>query len=178
MNGSDGSGKGIGTAQALVRWDAAPLGASPHNLDLIAAVHATADPHGAPVQLVHFDRRSTDDTVYLNRDSRTGQGLGWDAVMTLELSRMPDTSGRVVIGASLQQAAGVPLYFGDVANPRAQITAGSKVLADQDFTEVAGSTAATLGEFLRDAAGLWTFRPLLRGFDTDPATFPQTMGTA
>ncbi|GAA0432454.1 TerD family protein [Streptomyces luteireticuli] len=175
--GTGGFGKGIDTAQARIKWDPAPLGATPHDLDLIVAVHATGDPHGAPVQLVHFGRRSTDGTVSLDRDSRTGKGLGWDEVMTLELSRMPDASGRVVIGAAIQQPDGTAVRFADVANPRAQITAGYDVLAEQDFTTVAGSTAATVGEFVRDAAGLWTFRPFVRGFDTDAVTFARTMGT-
>ena len=37
---------------------------------------------------MYFDSRSPDGTIYLDRDSRTGQGLGYDEVMTIELSRM------------------------------------------------------------------------------------------
>ncbi|MBH1938103.1 TerD family protein [Streptomyces sp. AV19] len=173
-----GFGKGIETAQVRMKWDPAPFGATPHDLDLIGAVYATDDPYGPLLQIVHFGSRSTDGTVFLNRDSRTGQGLGWDEVMTMELSRMPGTSGRVVIGVAVRQAGGAPLRFADVANPRAQVVTGYEVLAEHDFKEVAGATAATVAEFARDGAGLWTFRPVLRGFDTDAVTFAKRMGAA
>ncbi|WP_171171773.1 TerD family protein [Streptomyces sp. I05A-00742] len=170
-------GKGIDKAEVRLKWDPAPFGTDPHDLDLIVAVHAAADPHGAPVQLVHFGRRSPDGTVTLNRDSPDGKGLGWDEVMTVELSRMAEANGRVVVGVAIQQADG-RRTFAEVVGPRVQILNGYEVLGEEDFTTVPTATAATVGEFTRNAAGLWTFRPLVRGFDTDGETFAETMGSA
>ncbi|MBZ4324337.1 TerD family protein [Streptomyces huiliensis] len=170
-------GKGIEKAEVRLKWDPAPYGSDPHDLDLVIAVFKADDPHGAPAQLVHFGRRSPDGTVILNRDSRDGKGLGWDEVMTVELFRMAEANGRVVVGVAAQQTDG-RLSFAQVAAPRVQIVAGYEVLAEEDFASLGAATAATVGEFVRDAAGLWSFRPLLRGFDADPETFAETMGSA
>jgi hypothetical protein len=54
---------------------------------------------------------------------------------------------------------------------------GYTILAEDQFGDVLGSTAATVGEFVRDDSGEWTFHPGIRGYDTDPATFAKVMGS-
>lgn len=89
--------KGIRKVEVSLKWDPSPLGAPATDLDLIAATYVADDPYGAPAYVVHFDSRSPDGTITLNRDSRTGQGLGFDEVMTLELDRLAPRYTRVVI---------------------------------------------------------------------------------
>ncbi|WP_338895729.1 TerD family protein [Streptomyces sp. TG1A-60] len=171
----NGLNKGIRKVEVSVKWDPSPAGQPPADLDIVAATYPAADPSGAPAYVVHFDSRSPDGTITLNRDSKTGQGFGWDEVMTVELNRLDSRYGRVVIGVAIQQGTG-PKTFGDVQKPALRIREGYTVLAEDDFGGVPGSTAAAVAEFVRDDTGEWTFHPGLRGYDEDPATFARAMG--
>ncbi|MGW1893028.1 TerD family protein [Streptomyces sp. NPDC002004] len=170
-----GFNKGLTKVEVAIKWDPAPAGAPPHDLDLVAATYTADAPHGDPAYLVHFDSRSPDGTIGLDRDSRTGQGFGFDEVMTLELDRLSSAYTRVVVGVAIQQP-GVRRTFGDIANTGVRVRAGHDDLATDDFGSVGGATAATVAEFSRDADGEWRFRPALRGFDTDPVSFARSMG--
>ncbi|WP_031508773.1 TerD family protein [Streptomyces megasporus] len=169
--------KGVEKVQVALRWDPSASGAPPHDLDIIAAVYSADDPHGEPVHLVHFDRRSPDGTITLNRDSRTGLGFGDDEVMTVELHRMASSYARVMVGVAIQQSAG-RTTFGDIANTAIRIAEGYTELARHDFSAVSGSTAATVAEFTRNGSGVWEFREDVRGFDADPDSFAALMGAA
>ncbi|WP_263398830.1 TerD family protein [Streptomyces venezuelae] len=168
--------KGIKKVEVGLKWDPSPAGTPPNDLDIIAATYAADAPYGAPVYLVHFDSRSPDGTITLNRDSRTGQGFGFDEIMTLELDRLAPTYTRVVVGVAIQQETGQKV-FGDISNAAFRIREGHNNLAESDLSDVAGSTAATIAQFTRDAAGAWSFRGLVRGFDADPTTFASLMGS-
>ncbi|MGW3241951.1 TerD family protein [Streptomyces sp. NPDC001070] len=167
--------KGLGRVEVRLKWDPSPIGAPASDLDIVAAAYGAADPHGAPAYLVHFDSRSPDGTITLNRDSKTGKGLGFDEVMTLELDRLSPAYGRVVVGIVVQQRDG-RMTFGDIAGTGVSVVEGHTGLAVSDLGEVAAATAATVGEFRRGASGEWLFRPDLRGFDADPAAFAKVMG--
>lgn len=169
--------KGVGKVEVRLKWDPSPLGAPDSDLDIIAATYTAGDPYGRPAYLVHFDSRSPDGTITLNRDSKTGKGLGDDEVMTLEFDRLSAAYGRVVVGIAIQQRGG-RMTFGDVAGTGARILEGYTELAETDFAEVSGSTAATFAEFVRDGSGAWLFRRAVRGFDADPDAFARTMGAA
>ncbi|EDY50552.1 conserved hypothetical protein [Streptomyces clavuligerus] len=167
--------KGVGRVEVALRWDPSPMGSDPHDLDLVAATYPAEAPQGEPAYVVHFDSRSPDGTIALTRDSRTGQGFGFDEVMTLELSRLAPRYGRVVVGVVIQQNHG-RRTFGEVAKTLVRVGEGVAELWKDDLASVAGSTAAVLAEFVRTAPGVWEHRPLLRGFDTDPQSFPALMG--
>jgi stress response protein SCP2 len=172
-----GIDKGIDKAEVAVKWDPSPVGEPPTDLDIVAGTYAGTDPYGDPVYVVHFDSRSPDGTIYLNRDSHDGKGFGWDEVMTLELDRLDARYTRVVVGVVIQQRQGHRSFAG-VRNPGLRIREGYTVLAEDDFGGVPGATAATIGEFVRDASGEWEFRSGVVGFDDDPADFPRVMGRA
>ncbi|MFJ2830282.1 TerD family protein [Streptomyces sp. NPDC087263] len=172
----NGLNKGIRKVELAVKWDPSPVGEPATDLDIIAATYPAADPFGKPTYVVHFDSRSPDGTIYLNRDSKDGKGFGWDEVMTLELNRLDRRYARVVVGVLIQQRGGHKTFVG-VANPALRMREGYTVLAEDQFGDVLGSTAATVGEFVRDDSGEWTFHPGIRGYDTDPATFARVMGT-
>ncbi|WP_208034816.1 TerD family protein [Streptomyces cyanogenus] len=172
-----GFSKGIRKVEVALKWDPSPAGRPPTDLDIVAATFLSGAPYGAPAYLVHFDSRSPDGTILLNRDSTDGRGFGWDEVMTLELDRLNDRYARVVVGVVIQQRSG-PRTFAHVLNPAVRVREGYTVLAEDDFGSVLGSTAATIAEFVRDDSADWTFRPGVRGFDEDPATFTQVMGRA
>ncbi|BDH14432.1 TerD family protein [Streptomyces hygroscopicus] len=167
--------KGIEKVEVTLKWDPSPFGTPDNDLDIIAATYTADAPHGDPAYLVHFDSRSPDGTITLNRDSRTGQGFGFDEIMTLELDRLSDTYTRVVVGVAIQQGEGRKV-FGDIENTAVRIREGYTDLAENDFTEVADATAARVAEFTRDEAGQWRFRAALRGFATDPDAFVSQMG--
>ncbi|MFG2502007.1 TerD family protein [Streptomyces sp. NPDC048441] len=168
--------KGIEKVEVGLKWDPSPVGATPHDLDIIAATYSADAPYGTPVYLVHFDSRAPDGTITLNRDSQTGQGFGFDEVMTLELDRLADTYARVVIGVAIQPHED-PKVFGDVANTSVRIREGYADLALNDLSAVSGYTAATVAEFTRDESGAWSFREIVRGFDADPTSFAALMGS-
>lgn len=168
--------KGIEKAEVGLRWDPSPLGEPPVDLDIIAGTFRADDPHGAPAYLVHFDSRSPDGTVTLTRDSRTGQGFGYDEVMVFELGRLAAVYGRVVFGVVIQQR-GEPTTFADVRGAQYRVAEGYAELLKGDFTAVGGCTAATVGEFTREGEGPWSFRSTLRGFeDTGPTAFAALFG--
>ncbi|WP_392673068.1 TerD family protein [Streptomyces sp. LN785] len=167
--------KDIAKVEVGLRWDPSPPGAPAHDLDIIAATYPADEPYGSPAYLVHFDSRSPDGTITLNRDSRTGQGLGFDEVMTLELNRLSSAYARVVVGVVIQQRDGRKT-FGDIARTGVQVREGRTSLAEDDFSAVAGATAATVAEFVRDTSGTWHFRGAVRGFDGDPGAYAAIMG--
>ncbi|QEU91395.1 TerD family protein [Streptomyces kanamyceticus] len=168
--------KGISKVEIGLKWDPSPAGEPPNDLDIITATYATDAPYGSPVYLVHFDSRSPDGTITLNRDSRTGQGFGFDEVMTLELDRLSSTYSRVVVGVAIQQQE-EQRVFGDIANTMVRIREGHTDLAQSDLGDVSRSTAAVIAEFARDESGAWLFREVLRGFDADPTSFAALMGS-
>ncbi|MEV5609631.1 TerD family protein [Streptomyces sp. NPDC052225] len=171
--------KGIDKVEVGLKWDPSPLGSPPDDLDLVAATYTSDDPYGRPDYLVHFDRRSPDGTITLNRDSRTGQGFGFDEVMTIELERLAARYARVVVGVAVQQneeGAGRTKTFWDVANTAVRIREGYTDLSQHDLSAVAAHSAATVAEFTRDADGEWSFRELIRGFDGDLTAFAAAMG--
>ncbi|MCL7494724.1 MULTISPECIES: TerD family protein [Streptomyces] len=167
--------KGIEKVEVTLKWDPSPFGTPDNDLDIIAATYTADAPHGDPAYLVHFDSRSPDGTITLNRDSRTGQGFGFDEIMTLELDRLSDTYTRVVVGVAIQQGEGRKV-FGDIENTAVRIREGYTDLAENDFAEVADATAARVAEFTRDEAGQWRFHAATRGFDSDPDAFVSQMG--
>lgn len=179
-----GVGKGIERVEVRLKWDPSPLGQPPTDLDIIAGPYERAGARplpgsragrSGPAYVVHYDSRSPDGTIWLNHDSRTGQGFGWDEVMTLELDRLSERYDRVVVGVTIQQRP-VRRDFAGVLNPAFEVVEGYGVLAAGDFGEVAGATAATVAEFRRRDSGAWDFHAALRGFDADPDTFARTMG--
>ncbi|MEU8873302.1 TerD family protein [Streptomyces javensis] len=170
-----GLNKGLQKIEVALKWDPSPLGEPPHDLDIVAGTYRAADPYGAPAYLVHFDSRSPDGTINLNRDSRTGQGLGTDESMTLELERLSSEYARVVVGITIQQGSGRKA-FGDVPNTSVRILNGYTELMASDFTGVSEATSATVAVFTRDDAGEWGIQSAIRGFDADPEGFGQLMG--
>ncbi|WP_326686750.1 MULTISPECIES: TerD family protein [unclassified Streptomyces] len=169
--------KGIDKVEVTLRWDPSPLGAAPHDLDIVAATYTADAPYGEPAYLVHFDSRSPDGTITLNRDSQNGQGFGSDEVMTLELGRLAPNYTRVVVGVAIQQGEGHKT-FGEIANPAVRIREGYEELSQSDFTGVAPATAATVAEFARGEAGEWHHKVVLRGYDGASEEFTSVMGRA
>ncbi|MER5968765.1 TerD family protein [Streptomyces sp. NPDC002055] len=167
--------KGLRKVEVTLKWDPSPAGAPDHDLDIVAATYSTENPPGEPAYLVHFDSRSPDGTITLNRDSRTGQGFGFDEVMTLELDRLAPVYTRVVVGVAIQQSEGRKT-FGDIENTGVRIVEDHHELLTDDFAGVSGATAATVAEFSRDESGAWALRRSVRGFDADPASFTALMG--
>lgn len=173
----NGLNKGIRKVEIALRWDPSPSGEPSTDLDLVAAPYQASDPHGDPAYVVHFDSRSPDGTITLNRDSKDGKGFGFDEVMTLELDRLDPRYARVVVGVVIQQNQARRTFSG-VGNPGLRIREGYTVLAEDDFGGVLGAMAATVAEFVRDGSGAWEFRPGVQGFEGDPAAFSRAMGAS
>jgi stress response protein SCP2 len=173
----NGLSKGIRKVEIALKWDPSAAGQPPTDLDLVAATYPASDPHGEPAYVVHFDSRSPDGTIYLNRDSQDGKGFGWDEVMTVELDRLDARYARVVVGVIIQQRPGRRTFV-SVINPALRIREGYTDLAEDNFGSVLGATATTVAEFVRQDSGVWDFKPGLKGFEDDPATFTATMGRA
>ncbi|GLW51601.1 TerD-family protein [Streptomyces sp. NBRC 14336] len=171
----NGLNKGIRKVEIALKWDPSPAGEPDTDLDIVAATYLASDPYGDPAFVVHFDSRSPDGTIYLNRDSHDGKGFGWDEVMTVELYRLDARYARVVAGVVIQQRS-VERTFVNVANPGLRIREGYTDLATDDFGGVLGATAATVAEFARQEDGSWDFHPGIHGFEGDPATFTRVMG--
>ncbi|WP_031486403.1 TerD family protein [Streptomyces bicolor] len=167
--------KGIRKVEISVKWDPSPAGQPPTDLDIVAATYLASDPYGDPAYVVHFDSRSPDGTIYLNRDSKDGKGFGWDEVMTVELNRLDSRYARVMVGVVIQQRP-AKRTFVSVVKPALRIREDYTVLAEDDFGGVLGATATTVAEFVRQDSGTWEFRPGIHGFEDDPATFTATMG--
>ncbi|WP_079191289.1 TerD family protein [Streptomyces sp. CB00455] len=171
--------KGLAKVEVALRWDPSPSGTPAHDLDIVAAVYSAADPRGVPVHLVHFGSRSPDGTITLNRDSHTGQGFGYDEVMTLELDRMSSELRRVVVGVVIQDTGGAEgraKTFADIHGTGLRIREGHTDLALGGFGSVPNATAATVAEFTRDDSGAWSLDARLHGSEDGPDEFTRTMG--
>ncbi|MGW2212486.1 TerD family protein [Streptomyces sp. NPDC001781] len=171
-----GVSKGIREVEVALKWDPSPAGRPPADLDIVAATFTAADAYGEPAYLVHFDSRSPDGTIFLNRDSPDGKGFGWDEVMKLELGRLDARYTRVVVGVVIQQGRSRST-FASVLNPAVRVTEGHTTLFEADFTAARDATAAVVAEFTRDTSGEWSLRAGVHGFDEDPATFTRVMGS-
>ncbi|MEV6121021.1 TerD family protein [Streptomyces sp. NPDC052077] len=171
----NGLSKGNGTIEVALRWNPSPAGEPPTDLDLVAGTYTADAPHGDAAYVVHFDSRSPDGTIFLNRDSTDGQGFGFDEVMTLDLERLDPRYTRVVVGVVIQQSAGRRTFSG-VSGPGLRIRERYTDLATDDFAGVPEATAAVVGEFVRDGAGAWQFRAGVHGFAGDPSGFVRAMG--
>ncbi|MCF1594773.1 TerD family protein [Streptomyces muensis] len=169
--------KGIRKVEISLKWDPSPAGQPPTDLDLVAATYLASDPYGDPAYVVHFDSRSPDGTIYLNRDSKDGKGFGWDEVLTVELDRLDSRYARVMVGVVIQQNPSKRTFV-SVVNPALRIREGYTVMAEDDFGGVLGSTATTVAEFVREGSSTWDFHPGIHGFEDDPETFTATMGRA
>ncbi|MGW7102822.1 TerD family protein [Streptomyces sp. NPDC054838] len=170
--------KSLAKVEIALRWDPSPAGAPPHDLDVLAAVYGTAALYGDPVYLVHFGSRAPDGTITLNRDSDTGLGFGFDEVMTLELNRLAPELGRVVVGVVIQDPGpegARTKTFATVAGTGLRIREGYTDLAESDFSDIGGFSAATVAEFLRDPSGGWSLDARTRGFDADPEQYTRLM---
>jgi tellurium resistance protein TerD len=167
--------KGVGKVEVTLKWDPSPSGAPDRDLDIIAAVYRAEEPHGAPAYVVHFGSRSPDGTITLQRESRTGQGFGFDEAMTLELNRLSPAYGRVMVGVAIQQGGG-RTTFGDIAGALVLVKEGYRELDRYDFADLGDATAVTVVEFLREGTGGWGWRRAVRGFDADPQSFTGLMG--
>ncbi|MEV8530612.1 TerD family protein [Streptomyces sp. NPDC051211] len=167
--------KGLARVEVALKWDPSPAGAPANDLDIVAAVYAADGLRGAPVHLVHFGNRAPDGTITLSRDSRTGQGFGFDEVMVLELDRMSEALGRVVVGVVIQGSDGTRT-FGDIPGTALRIREGYTDLVQDDFAGLAAASAATVAEFVRDASGIWSLRAAVHGFTADPEEFTRLMG--
>ncbi|MEV0219580.1 TerD family protein [Streptomyces sp. NPDC050704] len=172
-----GVGIGLGKVEVRLRWDPSHWDEPPHHLDIIAATYSADAPHGQPVYVVHFDSRAPDGTINMTRHSQTGQGFGFVEVMVLELDRLTSSITRVAVGVAIHQRTG-PQTFGEITNTGVAVVEGHRELLVDDFSQVAGSTAASVAEFTRDASGAWRFHEMIRGFDSDPEVFTAEMGNA
>ncbi|WP_369206555.1 TerD family protein [Streptomyces sp. PU-14G] len=167
--------KGLEKVEVTLKWDPSPMGEPDHDLDIVAATYTADAPYGDPDYLVHFDSRSPDGTITLNRDSKTGQGFGSDEVMTLELDRLAETYVRVVVGVAIQQGEGRKT-FGQIENTAVHIREGYEELSESDLTGVESATAATVAEFARGESGEWHLKTVLRGYEGTPEEFTAHMG--
>ncbi|MER5728831.1 TerD family protein [Streptomyces sp. NPDC002138] len=170
--------KSLARVEVALKWDPSASGSPANDLDIIAAVYAEGDLRGTPEYVVHFDRRAPDGTVTLNRDSRTGQGFGFDEVMTLELDRMSERLRRVVVGVVVQSDDDART-FGDIGGMALRIREGYvDLVAEGPVADVADATAATIAVFTRDDAGAWSLDPAVRGFTAAPQEYLRIMGGA
>ncbi|MGW0390632.1 TerD family protein [Streptomyces sp. NPDC003042] len=171
--------KSLAKVEIALRWDPSPAGTPANDLDIVAAVYGAADPYGEPVYLVHFGSRAPDGTITLTRDSRTGQGFGFDEVMILELDRLGPELGRVVVGVVIQDAGEADRRtFATIGGAGLRIREGYNELAEIDFAGIADASAATVAEFLRDGSGGWSLDARPHGFDVDPQEYARVMGAA
>ncbi|MFD7034032.1 TerD family protein [Streptomyces sp. NPDC059917] len=168
--------KSLARVEVALKWDPSASGEPANDLDIIAAVYAEGDLRGTPEYVVHFDHRAPDGTVTLNRDSRTGQGFGFDEVMTLELDRMSERLRRVVVGVVIQDDDGSKT-FGDIGGMALRIREGYvDLVAEGPVAGVAGATAATVAVFTRDAGGAWSLDAAVHGSTAGPDEYLRTMG--
>jgi tellurium resistance protein TerD len=166
--------KGLEKVEVAIKWDPSAADEPDNDLDIVAATYTAESPR-EPAYLVHFDSRSPDGTITLNRDSRNGQGFGFDEVMTLEFDRLSSTYSRVLVGVAIQQGE-QRQTFGGIGGTGVRVRTREAELAVDDFSGVPNATAAIIAEFTRDESGAWRFNPAVRGFDTDPASFALMMG--
>ncbi|MGL5051591.1 MAG: TerD family protein [Fusobacteriaceae bacterium] len=121
---------------------------------------------GTGKELVYFGNLSSNTgAVKLSGDNRTGKGAGYDEVLTLDVSKLPDDVNRIPVIVSVYSGAD---NFGLVENFSIDVNDKSTSSSLASFIpelEASLSRSIVLGEFVKDGSD-FHFKAYGKGYPT------------
>jgi tellurium resistance protein TerD len=148
-------------------WDVRTTTGTDFDLDASAiAVNAEGRVY-SDAHFIFFNNKQTpDQTIVHTGDNRTGEGVGDDEAINVNLTGLPADIDKVVFTASIYEAENRQQNFGQVRNAYIRVLnqAGGTEIARYDLSEDASTeTAMVFGELYRNGAE-WKFRAVGQGY--------------
>ena len=158
---------GLKKARFGLGWDLRKTDGAAFDLDASAFV---LDANGKVLSDGHFvfynNAKDPSGAVTHLGDNRTGEGVGDDEVIDVEIGLMAPNAAKVTFIVTIHDAEARKQNFGQVANAyiRALNADGDQEIARYDLSEDASvETAMTFGELYRHN-GEWKFKAIGQGF--------------
>jgi tellurium resistance protein TerD len=148
-------------------WDVRTTTGTDFDLDASAIAVNTTGKVFSDAHFVFFNNKQTpDQTIVHTGDNRTGEGVGDDEQINVNLTGLPADIDKVVFTASIYEAENRQQNFGQVRNAYIRVLnqAGGTEIARYDLSEDASTeTAMVFGELYRNGAE-WKFRAVGQGY--------------
>ncbi len=158
---------GLKRILAGLSWDARVTDGEDFDLDLSVLMLGKNEKMRSDADFVFYNNpNSPEGSVVYSGDNRTGDGDGDDETMAVDLSRVPSEISKLLVVASIHEAAAKKQNFGMVTNAAIRIVDvdAKKEIARYDLGEDAGTeTALVFGEIYR-YDGEWRFKAVGQGF--------------
>jgi tellurium resistance protein TerD len=160
-------------------WDVRTTTGTDFDLDASAiAVNASGTVY-SDAHFIFFNNKQTpDQTIVHTGDNRTGEGVGDDEQINVNLQGLPADIDKVVFSASIYEADNRQQNFGQVRNAYIRVLNqdGGTEIARYDLSEDASTeTAMVFGELYRNGAE-WKFRAVGQGYASGLAGIAQDFG--
>ncbi|MGP4110758.1 TerD family protein [Streptomyces sp. 4N509B] len=148
-------------------WDTRVTTGTDFDLDASAiAVNASGRVYSEGHFVFFNNKTSPDQTIQHTGDNRTGEGVGDDEQINVNLAGLAPDVDKVVFAVSVYDADARKQNFGQVRNAYIRVLnqAGGAELARYDLSEDAATeTAMVFGELYRNGAE-WKFRAVGQGY--------------
>ena len=158
---------GMKKVQFGLGWDLRRTDGADFDLDAAAFI---LDANGKVLSNAHFvfynNAKDPSGAVSHLGDNRTGEGVGDDEVLEVDLTLLPANTAKVAFAVTIHEADQRKQNFGQVANAyiRALNTEGNQEIARYDLSEDASTeTAMIFGELYRNNDE-WKFKAIGQGY--------------
>jgi tellurium resistance protein TerD len=160
-------------------WDVRSTTGTDFDLDASAIA---VNPGGTVYSSSHFvffnNKATPDQTIVHTGDNRTGEGVGDDEAIQVNLAGLPADVDKIVFAASIYDADTRRQNFGQVRNAYIRVLnqTGGDEIARYDLSEDAATeTAMVFGELYRNGAE-WKFRAVGQGYASGLAGIASDFG--
>jgi tellurium resistance protein TerD len=111
-----------------------------------------------------------DDSIVSTGDNLTGAGDGADEEIIIDIAKIPAGISELLVFLTIHDAKNRNQHFGQVKNSFCSITdksTGKELCRYNLKDEFAGCVSIQVGNFTKDASGVWTFAALGAGLQTE-----------
>ncbi|MEU8514104.1 TerD family protein [Kitasatospora sp. NPDC048722] len=170
---------GLSAVSVGLGWDVRTTTGAEFDLDASAIVLNADGKVLSNGHFVFFNNTSTpDNSVVHTGDNRTGEGVGDDESINVNLAALPAEAARITFPVTIYDGVARGQSFGQVRNAYIRVVnaAGGAELARYDLSEDAATeTAMIFGELYRNN-GEWKFRAVGQGYASGLAGIAQDFG--
>ncbi|MFD7901135.1 TerD family protein [Kitasatospora sp. NPDC059722] len=170
---------GLSAVSVGLGWDVRTTTGAEFDLDASAIVLNADGKVLSNGHFVFFNNTSTPDgSVVHTGDNRTGEGVGDDESINVDLAALPAEAARITFPVTIYDGVARSQNFGQVRNAYIRVVnaAGGAELARYDLSEDAATeTAMIFGELYRNN-GEWKFRAVGQGYASGLAGIAQDFG--
>lgn len=170
---------GLSAVSVGLGWDVRTTTGAEFDLDASAIVLNADGKVLSNGHFVFFNNTGTPDgSVVHTGDNRTGEGVGDDESINVDLAALPAEAARITFPVTIYDGVARSQNFGQVRNAYIRVVnaAGGAELARYDLSEDAATeTAMIFGELYRNN-GEWKFRAVGQGYASGLAGIAQDFG--